>query len=94
MVAHDVTVIIPTFNAEATIERALSSVARQLLQPSRVVVVDDCSSDATARRVLECATGSLVDLVRLESNSGPASARQEGLERVTSEFDRLTSSPH
>jgi glycosyltransferase involved in cell wall biosynthesis len=85
-IANDVTAIIPAFNCEATIQRALHSIAHQTIRPARVIVVDDCSSDGTASRVLDAGAELAVEVVRLDVNCGPAAARQAGLERVTSEF--------
>ncbi len=48
----DVTVIIPSFNHEAFIEEALRSVLGQTYGGSRVVVVDDASSDGTVNRAI------------------------------------------
>jgi glycosyltransferase involved in cell wall biosynthesis len=45
-----VDVVIPAFNEEHNIVRCLASVMRQTLQPRRIVLVDDGSSDATAAR--------------------------------------------
>ena len=36
-------VIIPYFNDSSFIETALQSIAEQTLQPSQVIIVDDCS---------------------------------------------------
>jgi teichuronic acid biosynthesis glycosyltransferase TuaG len=43
----DVSVIIPAYKAEATIGRALSSIASQTLMPAEIVIVDDGSNDNT-----------------------------------------------
>lgn len=43
-----VTVLIPAFNAAATIERALSSVINQKILPAEIIVIDDGSTDVTA----------------------------------------------
>ena len=42
-----ISVIIPAYNAEATLADCLESVARQTLRPFEVVLVDDGSTDNT-----------------------------------------------
>jgi succinoglycan biosynthesis protein ExoO len=42
-------VIIPTYNGSAYLPEAVESVWRQTRPPSEIVVVDDCSTDGTAR---------------------------------------------
>jgi glycosyltransferase involved in cell wall biosynthesis len=45
--------IIPVFNGEKFIRQTLESVAKQTLQPDRVLVLDNCSTDGTERIVKE-----------------------------------------
>ena len=47
----DITVLIPSYNHEAYVETALRSVLAQTYTDFHVLVVDDCSSDATVERV-------------------------------------------
>ena len=68
------TVVVPAFNAEATIEGVLASVAGQTKVPREVVVVDDGSTDRTAD--LAEATGATV--VRRGRSGGPSAARNDG----------------
>ncbi|MDN5926839.1 MAG: glycosyltransferase [Hyphomicrobiales bacterium] len=75
----DVTFLIAAFNAEETIARAIGSALAQEGVGVEVVVVDDCSSDATA-----AIAGSLADkrvrVIRLDRNRGPGGARNAGLD--------------
>lgn len=81
--APDVAVIVPAFNAGATIAGALASVAAQHTEPREVIVVDDCSSDATAEVANEWKAMLPLTTIRLERNGGPARARNEGVRRTS-----------
>lgn len=77
----DVAVVIPAFNAAATLGESLDSVLSQDLPPKQIIVVDDGSTDDTpeiARRF------SGVTLIRQE-NAGVAAAMNTGLEQVRAE---------
>lgn len=75
-----VSVIIPAYNAEATIGEALRSVLGQTLLPKQIVVVDDGSSDETAARVGEITVPEGVELVLVsQANKGVSTARNHGI---------------
>jgi len=76
-------VIIPTFNHAATVGAAVTCALSQEYQ-TEVVVVDDGSTDATADELATFA--SYVKIVRMAKNSGPAVARNAGLEVATGAF--------
>ena len=69
----DVTVVIPVRDRHAELASCLAG----LTQPSRVIVVDDCSRDPTAVESVATAAGATV--VRRSQNGGPAAARNTGL---------------
>lgn len=64
----DVSVVIPAFNSESTIGRAIDSCLSQADVNLEIVVVDDCSSDDTALLVADYAHR-YPGVVRLHSNS-------------------------
>ena len=78
-----VSVIIPAFNVEDLISRALDSVLEQTLQPSEIIVVDDGSTDETPQQVKRY--GGLVRYIR-QKNSGPSVARNTGTRAATGDW--------
>ena len=69
-----ISVVIPAFNAEATISKVVEAVRGQdLSEELEVIVVDDGSTDQTAARAQQ--SGAVV--VR-QGNRGPAGARNAG----------------
>lgn len=80
MIVHPhVSVIIPVFNGEQTIKRALDSVFAQTFLNIEVIVVDDASSDNTAELVASYADDRLA-IIRCPENQGAAAARNKGIE--------------
>ena len=74
----DVAVIIPAFNSEDTIRRALDSVVAQTRLPSAIIVIDDFSNDKTIEKISEFIAESKavpVTLIRNTSNIGPGCSR-------------------
>ncbi len=83
--AQGISVIIPTFNAEGTVEKALRSVLAQDLAPSEILVVDDASTDGTLACV-RAVGDERIRMVKLKDNVGPGAARNVGLELARGEF--------
>ena len=78
-----VTAIIPAFNAEASLARAVESVLAQTLPPNEIIVVDDGSTDDTRGQVERF--GDKVRYIRQE-NSGPGAARNTGIQAAKSSW--------
>ena len=80
-------ILVPTWNAATTVERALESVLVERVIPLEVVVVDDASTDGTADVVAAIAERDpRVVLLRLPANDGVSNARNRGLELVRGEW--------
>lgn len=75
-------VIIPAFNEERTLDRLLGRVLLQRCV-QEIVVVDDCSTDATFQVAQRHASDPRVDIVRHTSNQGKGAAIRTGLARLT-----------
>jgi glycosyltransferase involved in cell wall biosynthesis len=82
-----VTIGITAFNAAPTIERALRSALAQSWSPIEVVVVDDCSYDATATILAALTAGHPeIRIFRHVTNRGVAAARNKILAEARGEF--------
>ena len=77
-----ISVIIPAYNAEATLADCLESVARQTLRPFEVVLVDDGSTDNT-RGVAARFEGRLMLRIVTQANSGLGKSRNAGMAAAT-----------
>lgn len=85
MSGPSVTVLIPAYNAELTLDRALQSVWRQNWPDLEVVIVDDASSDRTTEVARRHAHPEL-RMIRLETNRGECGAMNAGIEAARGEF--------
>ena len=85
-----VSIIMPAYNAEPFIERALHSALGQSLRDIEVVVIDDASTDATAERVASLAEKDRrVKLIRMAENGGNYAARNAGLAEARGDWIAL-----
>lgn len=85
--SFSVSVIIPAYNRAKTITYCLDSVCNQTVQPHEIIVVDDCSTDATVEVVNDYShLHPLVRCVVLEKNSGAQVARNLGIVEARGEW--------
>lgn len=80
-----VSVVIPVYNRETTIMRALDSVLDQTYSNMEVIVVDDGSIDSTVEIVKKC-KDTRVHLICLPSNMGANTARNRGIREAKGEY--------
>lgn len=85
-----VSVIIPTFNRGQVLSRAVSSVLAQSHTCLELIVVDDGSTDQTARMLQEIADARFNYL--WQQNQGVAAARNLGIEKSRGEYIALLDS--
>lgn len=73
-----VSVVIPYYDGDQTIQRAVHSLDRQALQPSEIVVVDDGSPVTPFKE--EMVTSAIpIRIIRLDGNRGIPAARNTGI---------------
>ena len=76
-------VLIPAYNAEATVEEAIGSIQRQTVRDIRIIVVNDGSSDGTGTR-LHAMAASDPNLVVIDTpNRGIVAALNHALSEAT-----------
>lgn len=81
-----ISVVIPAYNAEGTVQRACVSVLEQDYPNVELIVVDDGSQDGTSA-VLEALAGKHANLVLIrQENGGVSKARNTGMEKAAGDY--------
>lgn len=80
-------IIIPAYNAHATMNRALASIAMQETDDElAVTIVDDCSERGYEEYAEFWNALLNIQVIRLDENGGPGVARQAGLDATDGDF--------
>lgn len=79
-----ITVVIPLYNKQSTIQGALESVFTQTVQPEEIIVVNDGSTDGS-EKVVESLNYPLINLIH-QPNAGVSTARNRGIDESTGEW--------
>jgi glycosyltransferase involved in cell wall biosynthesis len=83
-------VVIPTHNRPAGLQRALRSVYRQTSPPKEVIVVDDCSSRTVTHEIFaDCPSSITPILLRNPQPSGAPAARNLGIRTAGADYVAL-----
>lgn len=88
-----VSVVMPAYNAEKYIDQAISSVISQTYTKWELLIIDDCSTDGTAK-IAECfaSQDSRIRLLRNSQNMGVARTRNRGFDIAKGEWIALLDS--
>jgi len=79
-------IVIPSYNAERTLRRAVESVLAQTFQDWELIVVDDGSEAFQSEIIKDFLGDPRIKFLRLERNSGAATARNAGIKGARSEW--------
>lgn len=79
-------IIIPVYNAEKTLDRCLNSILDQEFDSFEVILVDDGSKDASAAICDRYAVSDSRFVVKHQSNSGVSASRNAGLDMARGEY--------
>lgn len=80
-----VSIIIPAYNAEKTIERCIDGLVKQTYKPTEIIIIDDGSTDRTGPILDKYAITYKYIKVIHQTNAGVSAARNRGLDEASSE---------
>lgn len=83
-----VSIIMPVYNAAATLQHSLESLLKQDFRDFEIVAVDDCSADNSGEILKSFCdhNGIALNLIRHERNRGVAAARNTALDAAAGEY--------
>ncbi len=82
-----VSIITPSYNSSSFILQTIQSVVDQTYSNFELIIVDDCSADNTSEIIKKHQKeDSRIHFIQLEENSGPAIARNKGIEKATGSY--------
>ena len=80
----DVSILVPVYNAEKTIERCLDSILKQITTYKyEIIVIDDGSTDNSLKKIEEYKR--FIKIIK-QSNGGPGKARNRGIKEAQAPF--------
>lgn len=79
----NISVVIPAYNAADTVGAAIESCLQQTAPPFEIIVVDDGSSDETAKIATQYQQ---IRFISLSENAGPSAARNKGWNLATGDI--------
>jgi glycosyltransferase involved in cell wall biosynthesis len=86
MCVYKVSIIVPVYNCEKTIERCLLSLINQTYENKEIIVVDDGSTDNTPKILQKITEKYNIKVIRLPVNSGASVARSEGIKYASGDI--------
>lgn len=81
-----ITVIMPVYNGERYLEKAMQSALGQTYRNFELIMVDDCSGDRSTQIIEQYLTDKRVVYLRNTKNLGVASSRNHALKHAKGEF--------
>lgn len=81
-----ISIIIPCFNAEKTLEKCLKSVVQQFYANLEIIIIDDGSTDETSLIYNKFQSNDERILVLKQQNSGVSKARNTGVKAATGDY--------
>ena len=80
------TIVVPVYNVESTLERCLDSIVSQKVDDMQVVMVDDGSTDSSAAIAARYVTRHPAMTLVRQANGGLSAARNTGIAHATGDY--------
>ena len=81
-----VSIIVPAYNVEKYIYRAIESILRQTYQNIEVIIIDDGSTDRTWNVIKDYSEKYSIIKAYHQANNGVSAARNNGLNQITGDY--------
>lgn len=82
---YKISVVVPVYNAEKYLRRCVDSILAQTLKEIEIILVNDGSTDQSSMICDEYAKNQNIKVIH-QKNSGPATARNIGIQSATGEY--------
>lgn len=79
-------VIITSFNDGVFINEAIDSVNNSTFRDFEIILVDDCSTDATTKEILDTVSSKGIKVIRKEKNCGVGDSRNRGIAEAKGKY--------
>lgn len=86
MVAPKISIIVPVYNAFATLDRCIASVSSQDYSDYELILVDDGSNDGSGAKCLEAAKRDIRVKAIIKANEGVSATRNKGLDAAIGDY--------
>jgi len=84
---YKISTIIPVYNQEKHIEKALNSVINQTFKPYEIIIINDASTDKTQEKCKEFKMSyNNIKIIDLKENQGVSNARNIGIDNATGDY--------
>ena len=80
----DISIYVPVYNGEKTLERCINSVLEQSIKPSNILILNDCSNDNTIEILKKY--GGLIRIKSNQSNLGLSHSRNIAVNELKTRY--------
>lgn len=81
-----VSIIVPVYNVERYLDCCLDSIKKQTYDRLEIIVVEDCSTDGSLKRLQPHLNDERIKLIQHERNGGLSAARNTGIDAANGDY--------